>query len=60
MATYSVKIGEIDLTSDRPITDADRERATRRLAAYGDGNNNVLVLSLDEGEVVLRIHQYKR
>lgn len=56
MPMYSVKIGEINLTSDRPITEADRKNALQSLSARQEFSGSP-VLSLDGGEVVLRLNQ---
>jgi hypothetical protein len=56
MPLYAVKIGEVYLQSDRPITEAERVSVAKALSAHG--KPECTILSVDAGEVVVRVHQY--
>lgn len=46
MPTYAVKIGEIDLQTERPITDEDRKRAIEYIES---GRVRVVCIEAEDG-----------
>lgn len=54
MAKYSIKLGEIHLRSNKPITDEDKKRAIREL----DAVDNVMVTISDDLEITSTVDRH--